>query len=292
MDLSFFPEALVIGLTEHAPLILAAMGFALIYRLSGLINVAYSETITLGAYFGLWINTTFGLNFYAVLLPAGIAAGLISVGTYFAVFRPARQRNVGLLEMIIISFGLSIFLRHGLQFIFGFPPRAYDVRPAGYINVLGVGVSWFRVWAFVSVVALALLLYWFVQKTSYGLQIRALASDENLAQASGIRPLFVTVLIWFIAGVAGGMAGAFYGVGSSVVPLLGWRQFLLLFMIVLVGGRKNIGGVIIAGAGTAVALAAMRLQFHQTMYAELVLIVVFVIILKVRGRRTAEAGKV
>ena len=49
MDLSFFPEALVIGLTEHAPLILAAMGFALLYRLTGLINVAYAETVTLGA---------------------------------------------------------------------------------------------------------------------------------------------------------------------------------------------------------------------------------------------------
>ena len=42
------------------------------------------------------------------------------------------------------------------------------------------------------------------------------ASDEKLAQASGIRPLVVTVMIWFVAGVAGGLAGAFYGVGSAV----------------------------------------------------------------------------
>ena len=101
-----FTEPLVIGLTQYALLILAAMGFALIYRLSGLINVAYSETITLGAYIGMWINTTFGLNFYATLVPTGIGAGLGSVGTYFAIFRPARRRNAGVLEMIIISFGL------------------------------------------------------------------------------------------------------------------------------------------------------------------------------------------
>jgi branched-subunit amino acid ABC-type transport system permease component len=139
---------------------------------------------------------------------------------------------------------------------------------------------------------LAFLLYWFIQRSSYGLKIRALASDEDLAQVSGIRPLAVTVLIWFIAGVAGGLAGAFYGVGSAVAPLLGWRQFLFILLVVLVGGARNIGGVIIAGIVTGIALAGMTLQFSQSLYAQLVLIVAFVIILKVRGSRMAETGKV
>src|SRR3989337_3493425 len=102
--MDFSPQSLVIGLTEHAPLVLAAIGFALLYRLTGLINVGYSETITLGAYFGMWVNTTFGLNFYAVLVPAGVMAGLVSVATYLAIFRPAQRRNAGTLELVIISF--------------------------------------------------------------------------------------------------------------------------------------------------------------------------------------------
>jgi branched-subunit amino acid ABC-type transport system permease component len=290
MDL--ITDSIVVGLTEHAPLILAAMGFALIYRLTGLINVAYSETITLGAYLGMWINTTFDLNFYAILIPTGVLAGLLSVGTYLAVFRPAKLRGVGNLELIIISFGLSILLRHGLQFVFGYPVRFFNVPPPDTIFVLGVGVSSFRLLAVASVFVLALGLFWFIQKTSYGLQIRALASDEDLAQVSGIRPMTVTVLIWFLAGAAGGLAGAFYGVGSAVAPLLGWRQFLFILLVVLVGGTKNIGGVIIAGVVTAVTLAAITLQFGQVLYAQLILIVVFIAILKVRGTRAAEAGRV
>jgi branched-subunit amino acid ABC-type transport system permease component len=292
MDLDFLSKSLVIGLTEHAPLVLAAIGFALLYRLTGLINVAYSETITLGAYFGMWLNTTFNLNFYTVLIPAGLMAGLVSVGTYFAIFRPAKRRNVGNLELIIISFGLSIFLRHGLQFVFGYPVRFFDVPPPHTVFVLGVGVGTFRLLAVGSVAVLALLLYWFIQRSSFGLQIRALASDEDLAQASGIRPLFVTVLIWFIAGVAGGMAGAFYGVGSSVAPLLGWRQFLFIFLVVVVGGRKGLGGVIVTGVLTGIGLAAMTLQFGQVLYAQLALIVTFVVLLKWRSKRTAETVKV
>jgi branched-subunit amino acid ABC-type transport system permease component len=285
-------QSVVIGLTENAPLVLAAIGFALLYKLTGLINVAYSETITLGAYFGMWINTTYGLDFYAVLIPTGLLAGVLSVATYLGIFRPAKRRNVGTLEMIIISFGLSIFLRHGLQFVFGYPERFYSVPPPDTIMVLGVGVTSFRLLAVIGVAVLSLLLYLFIQRTAYGLKIRALASDESLAKVSGIRPLVVTTMIWFIAGVAGGLAGAFYGVGSSVSPLLGWRQFLLILMVALVGGSWGLGGVIVVGVGTSVALAAMALQFDQALYAQLLLIVAFVIVLKARGTRLTESAKV
>jgi branched-subunit amino acid ABC-type transport system permease component len=185
-----------------------------------------------------------------------------------------------------------VFLRHALQFVFGYPVRFFDVPAPDTFFVLGVGVSSFRLVAVASVFVLAFGLYWFIQKTSYGLQIRALANDEDLAQVSGIRPLAVTVLIWFLAGVAGGLAGAFYGVASAVAPLLGWRQFLFILLVVLVGGAKNIGGVIIVGAVTAISLTFMTLEFGQALYAQLVLIVIFIVILKVRGSRAAEAGKV
>lgn len=290
--MEFVTQALVIGLTENAPLVLAAIGFALLYRLTGLINMAYAETITLGAYFGMWINTTFDLTFYAVLIPTGLLAGLLSVATYLVIFRPARRRNVGGLELVIISFGLSILLRHGLQFVFGYPERFYNVPPPETVMIMGVGATTFRLLALASVAVLCLVLYLFIQRTSFGLKIRALASDEDLARVSGIRPLVVTLMIWFIAGVAGGLAGAFYGVGSSVSPLLGARQILLLLMVALVGGSWGLGGVIVVGVGTSVALAAMALQFDQVLYAQLVLIVAFIVVLKLRGTRRTETAKV
>lgn len=285
-------QGLVIGLTEQAPLVLAALGFALLYRLTGLINVAYSETITLGAYFGVWLNTTFGLGFYAVVLPAGILAGLVSVATYLGIFRPAKRWGVGQLELIIISFGLSLFLRYSLQFVFGYPVRFFDVPPPDTIVILGVGVSSFRLLAVAVVVVLAVALLMFIQRSRYGLQIRALASDEDLAKVSGIRPLAVTVFIWFIAGLAGGLAGAFYGVGASVSPLLGWREFLLILLVVLVGGVWGLRGVLVVGIATGVVKATLSLQFGEALYAELLLIVAFIAVLKVRGRSLTAHSKV
>jgi branched-subunit amino acid ABC-type transport system permease component len=290
--MDFIAQSVVIGLTEHAPLVLAALGFALIYRLTGLINVAYSETITLGAYFGMWLNTTFELDFFAVLIPTAILSGILSVATYLLIFRPAKQRGVGVLEMIIISFGLSIFLRHGLQFIFGYPVRFFDVPSAETIYILDVGISSFRLVALVSVIILALLVYLFIRRSKYGLQARALAADENLAQVSGIRPLAVTTMIWFVAGGAGGLAGAFYGVSASVAPLLGWQQFLFILLVVLVGGAWGLGGVIAVGLATGVALTAMALTFPHILYSHLVLIIGFILLLKWRGHKLAETVKV
>ena len=187
--MEFITQSVVIGVAYDAPLVLAAIGFALLYRLTGLINVAYAETLTLGAYFAMWLNTTFGLDFYAVLIPTAILGRAASAWPRTCViFRPAKRRNVGGLEMIIISFGLSIFLRYGLQFIFGSPVRFFDVPPPDTVPILGVGVTSFRLVAVISVALLSLLLYLFIQRSNFGLQIRALASDEQLAQVSGIRP--------------------------------------------------------------------------------------------------------
>jgi branched-subunit amino acid ABC-type transport system permease component len=290
--MEFVTQSLVIGVAYNAPLVLAAIGFALLYRLTGLINVAYAETLTLGAYFAMWLNTTYGLDFYATLLPTAILSGTLSVATYLLIFRPARRRDVGVLEMIIISFGLSIFLRYGLQFIFGSPFRFFDVPPPDTVMILGVGVTSFRLVALGTVALLSLLLYLFIQRTDLGLQIRALASDERLAQVSGIRPLVVTLMIWFLAGVAGGLAGAFIGVGSSVDPLLGWHEFLFIMLIVLVGGAWGLGGVIAVGVAAGIALTAMELRFSQVLYAQLVLVVGFILLLKWRGRRLTETAKV
>jgi branched-chain amino acid transport system permease protein/urea transport system permease protein len=95
-----------------------------------------------------------------------------------------------------------------------------------------------------------------------------------------------------VAGVAGGLAGAFYGVGSAVAPLLGWRQFLFILLVVLVGGAWGLGGVIAVGIAAGIALTAMALVFGQVLYAQAALIIAFMVLLKWRGKRLLETAKV
>ena len=289
--MDFIAKAVIIGLTEQAPLVLAAMGMALIYNLSKVINVAFAETITLGAYFAQWINVAFGASFYLSMAVAGILAGVLSCVTYLVVFRTAERRGVGVVEVIIISLGLSVLLRYALQFVFGTEARFFETPPPTFMNLFGVGFTSFQLTAFILVVVLALLIYLFVQRTVWGRQVRALASDADLAKVSGINPLLTTLLMWFIAGVAGGLAGAFWGVGSSAKPGLGWDRFLLTLLVVLVGGARGLRGVILAGMGTGVLLSALKLEIAP-LRAEIVLLVAFILVLKLRGNRFRDMAKV
>lgn len=289
--MDFIAKAVIIGLTEQAPLVLAAMGMALIYNLSKVINVAFAETITLGAYFAQWVNVAFGASFYLSLAASGFLAGALSCATYYVVFRTAERRGVGTVEVIIISLGLSVLLRYALQFVFGYEARFFDTPPPTFLKLFGVGFTSFQLTAFILVVVLALLFYLFVQKTVWGRQVRALASDADLAKVSGINPLLTTMVMWFMAGAAGGLAGAFWGVGSSAKPGLGWDRFLLTLLVVLVGGARGLRGVILAGMGTGVLLSALKLEIAP-LRAEIVLLVAFIIVLKLRGNRFRELVKV
>ena len=219
-------------------------------------------------------------------------AGLLSVATYLLIFRPAKLRGVRTLELIIISFGLSIALRYGLQFVFGTPARFFDVPPPDSVDVLGVGVASFRLVALLSVVVLAVGLYLFIQRSRYGLMVRALAGDESLAQVSGIRPFAVTVLIWFIAGVAGGMAGAFYGVGLLGHPAAGGAG---LPLHPPGRPRRRHLGAQRRHRGRCRHRHLPGLHdpdLRSALYAQLALIAAFLVILKVRGRRLTESTKV
>src|SRR5665647_513113 len=93
---TFLSSTLVLGLLEAAPLVLAAIGFTLIFRLNGFINVAFAENITLGAYFAVIFNSILGWNFYVSIIPATLLSGLLSVTTYLIIYRPVSYTHLTL----------------------------------------------------------------------------------------------------------------------------------------------------------------------------------------------------
>ena len=146
-------QSLVIGLTEQAPLVLAAIGFALIYRLTGLINVAYAETRDAGCL----LRHVAEHDVRPRLLrrapadrdPHGTA---VSVATYLLIFRPAKRRSVGVLEIdhhllrpVDRSCATGSSSSSATRCVF------FDVPPPDTVRVLGVGVTSFRLVALVSV---------------------------------------------------------------------------------------------------------------------------------------------
>lgn len=274
-------DTLLIGLIEAAPLILAAIGFTLIYYLNGFINVAYAETVTSGAYFAILFNSILGLNFYVAIVPAALLAGALNALTYVAVFRPALRRGVGKIEMIVLSVGLSFLLRHAVRLFFGVDLYLFDITDPTYLSLFGTGVTSVQIWAMVLAVAIAVGAYLLTYKTTYGQQIRGLASNADLAAASGIDPTRTSVLVWFVSGVAGGLAGVFIGVFSFVDYTLGWNMILIIIMVTIIGGIGSVRGALIAGAVTGIVTAVLT-SVSDPLYAQIFLLLLFIAVLRFR----------
>ncbi len=282
--MSFIANTLVLGLIEAAPLVLAAVGFTLIYYLNGFINVAYAENVTLGAYFAVIFNSLLGLNFYATIIPSALLSGVVSVLTYLLIFKPAFERGVGKTEMIILSVGLSFLLRYLARLIFGTDIYNFNISNPTYLSIFGIGITSIQITALVLVAIISVGLYFFIYKTNYGEMMRGLANNEDLAKLSGISPSKVSILVWFIAGVAGGLSGIFFGVFSFVSSLLGWNLILILIMITIVGGIGNVRGALIASIAAGLTTTAVTL-ITKPLYGEVALLIFFIAILKIKKVR-------
>ena len=280
---TFLVSTLVLGFLEAAPLLLAAIGFTLIFRLNGFINVAYAETITLGAYFGVLFNSYLGWNLYVSLIPAGILSGIFSVITYLVFYRPAFKRGVGGSEMIILSVGVSYFLRHLIRIVFGNDLLSFK-SSTSYFKFMGVGVTDLQLFIVGLVIIVALAVYLFIYKTNTGEKIRALADNEDIAKVSGINPLKVSMLVWFIAGVTGGLSGAFYGARSFVLYSIGWNMILVVIMIAIVGKVGSVPGAILASLVIGIVVSSVTLV-SSAQYGIMTLLILFIVILKFRKEK-------
>jgi len=282
---TFISSTLVLGLLEAAPLVLAAIGFTLIYRLNGFTNVAYAENITLGAYFAVIFNSLLGWNFYVSIIPAALLSGLLSVVTFLFVFRPAFRRGIGKTELIILSVGVSYFIRYGARILFGNDLFNFNFSSTSYLKVFGIGVTNIQLIGIGLVAAISIGIYFFIYKTNYGEKMRALADNEELAMISGINPTKVSLLIWFIAGSSAGLAGLFYGSFSFVSSSLGWNMILIVIMVSVVGGVGSIRGALVASAFVGIVTSAVNLLTSNSLYGEIVLLIIFIGILKIRKVR-------
>lgn len=281
-----FLDAVFIGLLEASPLILAAMGFTLIFYLNGFMNIAYAETITFGAYFAILFNVVLGLHFYMSILPSMLFSGALSVAVYLGIFRPALNRGVGPTEMIILSVGVSFLLRYGLILIVGPEILFLDEPNITYMQILGLGATNLQLTALALVVVMAGILYWMIYNTGLGEQMRGLASNHDLAMASGINPHRTSVAIWFIAGCAGGLSGVFSGVFAQVSPYMGWNVILITMLVTIVAGIGSVRGAVVA-AVVAGILTAFITMVSKPLYSEVVLLLAFIGVLTYRGARTA-----
>jgi branched-chain amino acid transport system permease protein len=234
------------GLADGAILTLAALGFVLVYKASGVINFAQGFFLAVGAYV-LWTAIVeVGLHWTLGVLVALAVAALLGIGVERFALRPMIGQPI--IAVIMVTIGLAQILNALILLIWGTQPRSFpDFIPSDSVTVLGAEVSEGRLWA-LALTALALAAFGlFFTRSRHGIAMRAVADDQQAAMVMGISVRRTIALAWALAGVTaviGGMLVANLTGVSQQVAGFG----LLVFPVVILGGLDSIPGAVVGGA--------------------------------------------
>jgi branched-chain amino acid transport system permease protein len=239
-----FVDGLKLGLI----IALAAVGLSLIFGVTGLINFAHGELVTLGALVVWFLNTGDGPAWplglaTVVAVGVGAAAGF---GLESTVFRPLRRRRTGNVALIVVTIGMGLALRNIYLIVFGGnakPFRQYALQEQWEIGPLTIAPRdlWIMGIATVVMVAVALML----QRTRLGTAMRAVADNPELAEASGIDTSRVILTTWITGAALAALGGVMLGLTERVSVDMGERILLLMFAAVVVGGLGRAYGALV-----------------------------------------------
>ena len=244
------------GLSLGSILLLAAIGLSITFGVMGVINMAHGEMIMLGAYSTYVVQQLFvgylpasWLDAYLVVsLPvAFLVTGLLGIALERGVIRFLYARP---LETLLATWGVSLILQQLVRTVFGSPNKAVDnpsYMTGGFELIGGAFITWNRlvilVFCFLVLGALALVL----KRTSFGLHMRAVTQNREMAAAMGIPTARIDALTFGLGSGIAGIAGVALSQIGNVSPNLGTVYIVDSFMVVVFGGVGSLLGTL-AGA--------------------------------------------
>jgi branched-chain amino acid transport system permease protein len=269
----------VYGLLLGCALLLATVGFSMIRRIEGFLNVAHGQMLTVGAYITYALNAMLGWNIIPSAAVAVLATSVIGYGLARTTFFPLKTRPP--LIITITSVGAS-YIFHGLiELLFGPQVKQYRVPPMRAYRIGDFSLAAPDQIATVIAAALAaLFLHLFLTQTEMGKAVRAMASNFDLARIRGINTPRLRAIVWLIASGLAGLAGIMVGLISKLTPDMGWEYIMLVFIVAILGGLGSIYGAMAAalviGLVTQMSVMVIPAQYSQVVAFALIIIVLLV----------------
>ncbi|OTG84556.1 urea ABC transporter permease subunit UrtB [Acinetobacter sp. ANC 5054] len=277
------------GLSTASILLLAALGLAITYGLLGVINMAHGELIMIGAYttyvvqslFKSYLSSYVDWYLIAAIPAAFLVSALIGMLIERTVIRPLYGRQ---LETLLATFGVSLILMQVVRMVFG----AQNVEVSN-ISWLSGGIAltpslmlpYNRIAIIGFTVAVLLLLIYLLNKTRFGLFVRAVTQNRQMAQAVGIRSGRVDMLAFGLGSGLAGLAGCALAQVGNVGPDLGQNYIIDAFLVVVVGGVGQVWGAVLAALGLGISGTVLEIGMGAVL-AKIILLVLVILFIQKR----------
>lgn len=244
--MEFYIQLLISGLVLGSIYALVALGFAIIFKSTSVVNFAQGELLMFGAYFCFAMVVQYKVPWFWAFLLTLVFSVLLALLVERLVLRPMIGEPV--ISIIMVTIGLSSVLRSIVTAIWGTQIQVYEppLFPETAVNLMGIPISQVYLWSFgLSVVLLALFGVFF-KFSKAGVAMRATAFSNQVALSMGIPVKNIFALSWCIASVVSAIGGILIGSINGINIQLGYFG-LKVFPAVILGGLDSILGAALGG---------------------------------------------
>jgi branched-chain amino acid transport system permease protein len=270
---------LVTGIALGAVYALLAIGLSLIFGMLNVVNFAHGAFFMVGAFVGLYFLGLTG-NFWFSLVLTPLVVGAIGLLTERFLVRRLYGRGID--DPLLLTFGLSWVLIEAMRVLFGIEGLPSST-PAALRGAVDLGFGFFpkyRLFLIAATAVVVLGLWLFLEKTRYGLIVRAGARDGEIVKVLGVDVARVWWLVFGIGTAIAGLSGVLAAPTRAVNPEMGIPVLAESFVVTVVGGMGSLPGAVLAGLLVGVVFSLTSLFAPDL--AELSIFVLMAVVLLVR----------
>jgi branched-chain amino acid transport system permease protein len=279
ITLSLFMLQLMTGIALGAVYALLAIGLSLIFGMLTVVNFAHGAFFMVGAFLGVYFLGLTG-NFWLSLVIAPLVVGVIGLLAERFLVRPLYGRGID--YPLLLTFGLSYVLIDVVRAVFGIEglPSSTPASLRGAVD-LGFGhFPLYRLFLIGATAVVVLALWLFLEKTRYGLIIRAGSRDTEIVRVLGVDIAKVWWLVFGLGTAIAGLSGVLAAPTRAVNPEMGIHVLAEAFVVTVVGGMGSLPGAVVAGLLVGIVFSMTALVAPA--YAEMSIFVLMALVLLVR----------
>ncbi len=243
--MDYFVQLLISGIAVGLVYSFIGMGFAMIYRATGVVNFAQGELMMLVAYVAFTLAGTFHLGFWPLLLAAVAVSVLIGLLIEVLLIRPMLGQPV--FSTVMVTIGLAVIIRSAVVLVWGADPMPLNTGlPTEAMHIGPAGVFPAQLYALGIMAAVVAGLWAFFRYSRVGIAMRATANLQTTALLMGINVKRIFALSWALSAGLAAIAGVLVGVIYDLNPGM-WMTGLRSFPAVILGGLDSVFGAALGG---------------------------------------------
>lgn len=270
------------GIALGAIYALLAIGLSLIFGMLTVVNFAHGAFFMVGAFLGVYFTGLTG-SFWLGLVIAPLVVGAVGLVVERFLVRPLYGRGID--YPLLLTYGLSYVLIEAIRVLFGIEgvPTSTPVALRGAVD-LGFGYfPLYRLFLIGATAVVVAALWLFLEKTRYGLIVRAGSRDGDICRVLGVDISRVWLMVFGIGCAIAGLSGVLAAPTRAVNPEMGVHVLAESFVVTVVGGMGSLVGAVVAGLLVGVVFAMTSLFAPDLAELSIFVLMALVLLLRPQG---------